>query len=508
MKILLLAVRPVVMDHRLKADVLLVPVVTANGKARLPSLPTLPEGVTSRLADLAHRHHLNKKAGAVDGVVLPASAPFGRVALISLGEKKPVPAADVRNAAAAAMDWCGRFHAASVALVTDALSNVAEDGPAAWVEGAILGGFRYLSMRSKPPENGGTPVSTLLLATTSPPSRPLVEAIRRAEKTARAVNLARYIGHEPPNVINPVTLARRAAALARQHRLRCRVLDDRKLRAMKMGAILAVGGGSATKPRIIVLEHVGRSPRSRPVVLVGKAVTLDSGGYSLKPADTIPDMKYDKCGGVAVLATLVAAAELRLPQRVVGVIGAVENMISDTAYRPGDIVTAGNGATIEVDNTDAEGRLVLADCLHYAERTYRPTAMIDLATLTGACTIALGNACAAILSPDDALTSALIEAGERTGERLWRLPLWPVYREQINGTDGDLKNSGGRQAGTITAAMFLKEFVGETTPWAHLDIAGVANLTKAQPTCPIGATGFGVRLLVEYLTKLGAGSRK
>lgn len=504
----LLTVRPVAMDRRLKADVLLVPALAVDGKAKLPPLPTWPEPTAARVADLLHRHHLNKKAGAVDAVVLPASAPFGRVALVSLGEKKPAAADDVRNAAAAAMEWCGRYHAASVAVVADTLSNVAEDGPAAWVEGAILGGFRYLSMRSKPSENGGTTVSTLLLATTSQPSRPLVEAIRRAEKIARAVNLARFIGHEPPNVINPVTLARRAAALARQHHLHCRILDDRKLRAMKMGAILAVGGGSVTKPRIIVLEYAGRNPRSRPVVLVGKAVTLDSGGYSLKPADSIPDMKYDKCGGVAVLATLVAAAELRLPQRVVGVIGAVENMISDTAYRPGDIVTAGNGVTIEVDNTDAEGRLVLADCLHFAEKAYRPTAMIDLATLTGACTIALGNACAAILSTSDSLASALVEAGERTGERLWRLPLWPVYREQINGTDGDIKNSGGRQAGTITAAMFLKEFVSEKTLWAHLDIAGVANLTKPQPTCPIGATGFGVRLLVDYLTRLGAGNRR
>lgn len=508
MKTPLLTVRCVALDRRLKADVLLVPVVTANGRASRPPLPTLPGSAAERVADLIHRHHLNKKAGAVDAAVLPSSAPFGRVALVSLGEKKPAAAADVRNAAAAAMEWCSRYQVASVAVAADALSNVTEEGAAAWVEGAILGNFRYLSMRSKPPENGGLPVSSLLLATAGRPDRALVETIRRTEKIARAVNLARALGHEPPNVINPVTLARRAAGLARRYGLRCRILDDRKLRALKMGAILAVGGGSATKPRMIVLEHVGRNPRSRPIVLVGKAVTLDSGGYSLKPADSIPDMKYDKCGGVAVLATLVAAAELRLPQRVVGVIGAVENMISDTAYRPGDIVTAGNGVTIEIDNTDAEGRLVLADCLHYAEKTFRPAAMIDLATLTGACTIALGNACAAILSPDDALTSALIAAGERTGERLWRLPLWPVYREQINGTDGDIKNSGGRQAGTITAAMFLKEFVSERTPWAHLDIAGVANLTKAQPTCPIGATGFGVRLLVDYLTRLEEPSRE
>jgi len=212
-------------------------------------------------------------------------------------------------------------------------------------------------------------------------------------------------------------------------------------------------------------------------------------------------MKYDKCGGMAVIGALVAAARLKIKQRVVGIIGAAENMISDRAYRPGDIVRAANGKTIEVLNTDAEGRMVLADCLHYAERTYKPAAMIDLATLTGACEIALGGACAAILSNNDKLTNALIDSGEQTGERLWRLPLWEAYREQIAGTDGDIKNTGGRGGGAITAAMFLKEFVDKKTPWAHLDIAGTATVTKATPICPIGATGFGVRLLMDFIRK-------
>ena len=321
----------------------------------------------------------------------------------------------------------------------------------------------------------------------------------RAAKTAEAVNLTRSLGHEPPNVINPLTLAARAAGLARQYKLRCRILNDRQMRAMKMGAFLAVGGGSATKPRMIVLEHRGRRPQSRPIVLVGKALTIDTGGYSIKPGDSIPDMKYDKCGGTAVIGTLVAAAMLKLPQRIVGVIGAAENMISAEAYRPGDIVTAASGTTIEVISTDAEGRLVLADCLHYAEKTYNPTAIIDLATLTGACTVALGDACAGLFSPDDRLARNLFEAGERTDERLWRLPMWPVYREQIVGTDGDIKNVGGRLAGSITAAMFLKEFVSDKTPWAHLDIAGTAFGSKASAICPAGATGYGVRLLIDYL---------
>jgi len=268
-----------------------------------------------------------------------------------------------------------------------------------------------------------------------------------------------------------------------------------------MGAITAVGQGSASKPRMIIFEHPGSRPKSKPIVLVGKALTMDTGGYCIKPGASIPDMKYDKQGGMTVIGVMVAAARLKLKQRIVGIVGAAENMISGDAYLPGDIIRAYNGKTIEVINTDAEGRLVLADCLHYGEKTYSPAAMIDLATLTGACVIALGSACGGLMGTDDKLADALIESGERTDERLWRLPMLPEYREQITGTDGDLKNVGGREAGTITAGMFLKEFVSDKTPWAHLDIAGVASITKAVPTCPVGATGFGVRLLIDYIQR-------
>jgi leucyl aminopeptidase len=280
------------------------------------------------------------------------------------------------------------------------------------------------------------------------------------------------------------------------------VIDDRRLKAMKMGAMLAVGGGSASKPRMIILEHRGSQRSGKPIVLVGKAVTLDSGGYSLKPAASIPEMKYDKCGGMAVLGVMIAAATMKIRRRVIGVIGAVENMISGEAYRPGDIVRAANGKTIEILSTDAEGRLVLADCLYYAEKTFDPAVLIDIATLTGACKVSLGETCAAVLSNNDEVAAALVESGERTNERLWRMPLWAEYREPMVGTDSDLKNTGGPNGGTMTAAMFLKEFVGDKTAWAHLDIAGVANIAKQTPICPIGATGFGVRLLVDYIERM------
>lgn len=501
MKPAILSVKVTKLDPRLKTDALLVPVVTVNGQAAVPTLPGLAPEAAKRLRELARRHYLSKKAGMIESTVLPADCRIARLVLVSLGKDKPVKSVDVRNAAAITLDWCAKHGAQNVAVAVDALRRAAgEQAAALWTEGAILGSFRFVQMKSKAPENGET-VSTLSMATAGDSSGHLAGLVDRAAKTAHAVNLARTIAHEPPNVINPVTLATRVSAVARQHKLRCKVLDDRQLRAMKMGAILAVGNGSVTKPRIIILEHPGAKPNSQPVVLVGKALTLDTGGYSLKPGESIPEMKYDKCGGMAVIGAMVAAASLKLKQRVVGIIGAAENMISGEAYRPSDIITAANGTTIEVISTDAEGRLVLADCLNYAEKTYRPATIIDLATLTGACTIALGEHAAGLFSPSDQLARTLAESGDRTDERVWRMPMWPAYREQIVSNDADIKNTGGRAAGSITAALFLKEFVSDRTPWAHIDIAGVAFIGKAQPTCPIGATGFGVRLLTDYLLR-------
>lgn len=490
-------------DAKLRADALLVPVLVSKGKAVVSGLKALPRGIAKQIDEIAGRYHGAKQPGAIDDLILPAKAPFGRIAVVCLGEKKPVKRNDVRNAAGLAASWCVRHHVRKAAVAVDALTDIGgREAAALWVEGAVLASFRFLSLRSRPPDDseGATNAPTsLCFATASARSTQLAADVARARVLAEAANLARSISHEPPNVINPITLANRARQLARRYGLRCRILDERQMKARKMGALLAVAGGSANRPRMIILEHVGGRPKAKPVLLVGKAVTLDTGGYSLKPAASIPEMKYDKCGGLAVLGALVAAARLRLPRRIVGIIGAVENMISGEAYRPGDIVRAANGKTIEVHSTDAEGRLVLADCLTYGEKTYRPAAMIDIATLTGACKVALGEACAAVLSADDSMATGLIEAGERTGERLWRMPLWQEYREQISGTDGDLKNTGGPSGGCMTAAMFLNEFVGEKTPWAHLDIAGVAYIAKQTPICPIGATGFGVRLLVDYI---------
>ncbi len=498
-----LATSVTAMDSRLRADVLLVPVVVRKDKIVEPKLRGLSGQVTGRLTELVRQYHGAKKAGSIDACILPKGSPFGRIAVVSLGEDQPSKSSDVRDAAGLAITWCIKHNVAKIAVAADALTAAAgEEAIAAWVEGIVLGNYRFVELQSKPQENEGAGVAKVLLATSAARTDKMTRMAGRAAKLAEAVNLARELGHLPPNVVNPVTLAARVRALSKKHKLGCRILDERTMKAKKMGGILAVGMGSATKPRMIIMEHKGRSPKSRPIVLVGKALTLDTGGYSLKPAASIPGMKYDKCGAMAVIGAVVAAAKLKIPQRVVGILGAAENMISAEAYRPGDIIRAANGKTIEIMNTDAEGRVVLADCLHYAEKTYSPKAIIDLATLTGACIVALGGACAAVLSDDDKMTDELIAAGKRTHERLWRMPLWKEYLEPLTtNTDADIKNTAGAPGGCSVAAMFLKEFVNDKTPWAHLDIAGMADTTKALPICPIGATGYGVRLLLDYIQR-------
>lgn len=490
------------LDRALRGDVLVVPIVIRQGKVVRPPTEGLPRELAEHAVSLAARHHGAKQPGSMDDVILPRKLPFARLAFVGLGEERPIKMTDVRTAAAAAAEWAARHRAAKIVLDSAVLEQLAgSDSVAAWVEGAVLSSFRFYEHRSQLQDDSRPPASTLVLAAPRGMTARTRRAAQESAVVAECVNLARALGHEPPNVINPVTMARRAQQLARRHKLRCRVLDERQLKARRMGAFLAVGGGSATPPRMIVLEHRPSRAKGRPIVLVGKAITHDTGGYSIKPTASMVEMKYDKCGGVAVLGAMVAAARLKLPRHVIGVIGAADNAISGEAYRPGDIVRSMSGKTIEVLDTDAEGRMVLADCLHYAEKTYSPAAMIDLATLTGSCTVALGDACAGLFSTKDALADALLKSGELTGDRLWRMPLWPVYREQIAGADADLKNVGGRLAGAITAAMFLKEFVSDQTPWAHLDIAGVASTTRQTPLCPAGATGFGVRLLVDYLRR-------
>lgn len=438
------------------------------------------------------------KVGQEEGETTLIRAGDRQVVLVSLGEREKCVADTFRRAGGRITRWLGQREVASAGIETAGLDSAdLKHALPALTEGLILGEFRF--DEHKPSAKPRTAVEVELLVKRI--GRSATAQVERAIHIAQAVNLAREIAHQPPNVINPVSLAARAKKLAAQCRLKCTVLDEKQMKRLKMGGILAVGQGSDTPPRLIILEYPGRGT-GKPVVLVGKAITFDTGGYSIKPKDGIVGMKYDKCGAVAVLGTMTAAAALQPKTVLVGVIAAAENMVSGGSYRPDDIITTMSGQTVEIVSADAEGRMVLCDALTYAQKKYEPRAIIDLATLTGGVVVALGKQMAGLFSNNDVLRDSLIASGRRTHERLWPLPLDDDYLEPLKGTDSDLKNSAGRDGHAVLGAMFLKQFVEPKVRWAHLDIAGVADVDKDQPYCPKGATGFGVRLLADYLERV------
>jgi leucyl aminopeptidase len=330
-------------------------------------------------------------------------------------------------------------------------------------------------------------------------ARSLTAAVRSAEAVAGAVRWARDMGNAPGNDLGPQDFAREVRALCGKRGLRLRILDKKEIEREKMGGLLGVNAGSARPPVFLVGEYAPAKARGT-AVLVGKGITFDSGGISLKPAASMGEMKYDMMGAATAFACLACAKALALPVRIVALAPVTENMPGGTATRPGDILRMRNGKTVEVDNTDAEGRLILGDALSYAE-AFRPDVLVDFATLTGAVQIALGSECAGMMSTDDGLASGITEAGEATGERVWRLPLWDEYRENLKSEWADMRNTGGRSAGTINGAVFLKEFAPAGVPWAHLDIASVAHFEKEQSGWPAGASGFGVALTMEFLRR-------
>jgi len=311
---------------------------------------------------------------------------------------------------------------------------------------------------------------------------------------ANGVAYARDLANQPPNVATPIHMADKAKELADEWGLSLTVLDEQQMEAEGMGAFLAVGQGSVNPPRLMAMEYRGGAADEAPYVIVGKGITFDAGGISLKPAAAMDEMKYDMCGAAGTFGIMRAIAELKLPINVVGVAAAAENLPDGRAYRPGDILTAKSGKTIEIINTDAEGRLVLADALTWVQENYQPRVILDMATLTGACLVALGKKAAGLMGNTDRLVRELTDAGDETGERGWQLPLWDEYQDQLKSDFADMKNVGGREAGTITAGCFLSRFV-EDVEWAHIDIAGVAW----QNSSTKGATGHPVRMVSQYL---------
>jgi leucyl aminopeptidase len=366
-------------------------------------------------------------------------------------------------------------------------------------EGIILGSYSYRKHKTSPSESASV-ASVTIIAESGTESRLLTSCVRRAQTVCEATVIARDLENAPGNEIYPESLAAEAKKAGRAHGFSVKVFDERRIRALGMGGLTAVGQGSSKPPRFILMEYnPGGTRKQKTAVLVGKGITFDSGGISIKPSANMAEMKMDMSGAAAVIGTLCAAADLKLPVRIIGLIPAAENLPGGRALKPGDIITHLNGKTSEVDNTDAEGRLVLADALAYATR-FKPDVVIDLATLTGAVVVALGHYATGMLGNNDAVMAQLKAAGEETYERVWQLPMFEEYERLVRSDVADVKNVGGRWGGAITGAMFLKQFIGDY-PWVHLDIAGTAIIEEATEYVPKGGSGVGVRLLIEFLGK-------
>lgn len=435
------------------------------------------------------------KKGTVVATYVANRSRSKKLAIVGVGDHSMLTAESFRRAAATAVRRAGNG-VASIAFVLPEWSPLgAELTAAAIVEGAVLGSYAFT--RYKTSDSPKQLADVTIVGTSR--SRAVRAAIEQAATICEGVYIARDLANMPGNDLYPETLAEHARRAGKAAGFRVQVFDKRKIESLKMGGLLAVNQGSQRPPVFIVMEWKGGGANQRPIVLVGKGVTFDTGGISIKPADRMGEMKMDMHGAATVIGTLYAVAKLRLPINVVGLVPATENMPSGSAYRPGDIITFMNGKTAEIDNTDAEGRLILADALTYAER-FKPQAVVDIATLTGACVIALGHVTSGLMGTDRALLDRIKAAADATSEYVCELPLHEDYLEQIKSDVADVKNTGGRPAGAITAALFLKHFIGNY-PWAHLDIAGTGMAPKDGPYWTKGATGVGVRLFVEMLRR-------
>ena len=415
-----------------------------------------------------------------------------RILLVGMGKVARRTDA-LRRAATLAARQAGKLGTGSLVFYGGTLD--ATEVEAATV-GLIDGAWRYEDVKTPPPEaERRAPVSAAVVLT------PDAAAGRSGVETGAAIgagqSLARTLGMMPGNLCTPEFLADTARDIAKRHGMQCTVLGRAEMEKEGMGSFLAVAQGTPQDPKLIVLEYRNGPKDGKPVVLVGKGLCFDSGGISIKPSASMEWMKYDMCGAAGVLGAMETIGRLGLHQNVVGLVGSTTNMPSATAVKPGDVVKSHLGKYIEVINTDAEGRLVLADVLSYARR-YEPAAVVDAATLTGACVIALGHTATAVLGSDDALVQEVLEAGDRSGQRGWRLPIWDEYKSLIKSEVADIKNVGGRAAGTITAALFLAEFA-ESYPWVHLDVAGTAYSETDLGIIPAGPTGVPVGIFVELV---------
>ena len=477
-----------------------------ESKRLSPTAAALDKRSGGAITKVLRKGDLKGKAGETLLLHDLAGSAADRVLLVGCGPQNKFGAKEYRNLVTTAIQTIRTTGAASTLLSVTELEL--KERSAYWkirqaVELCGGGIYRYEETKSEKDKTRPPLRKIVFPVATRRDATAVKEGIRHGEAIAAGRTLARELGNLPANVCTPGYLADTGRKLARGNR-KCKttVLDQTQMEKLGMGALLSVAKGSQEPPKFIVMEYNGGKKGEKPHVLVGKGITFDSGGISIKPAPAMDEMKFDMCGAASVLGTMKAVIDLELPLNVVGIVPSCENLPSGTANKPGDVVTSMSGLTIEVLNTDAEGRLILCDALTYAER-YQPKSVIDIATLTGACVIALGGPASGLLSNHDPLAQKLLGAGEAAGDRAWQLPLWDEYQDQLKSNFADIPNIGGREAGTITAACFLSRFT-KKYHWAHLDIAGTAWLQGKEK----GATGRPVGLLTQYLLEQSGTAHK
>ena len=473
-------------------------VVTLTDEKELPEkLAEIDKQLDGKISAWLKSGDIKTKASSTSWLLLPEQS-YKRILFVGLGKEKELTLNKLRTALESGADALKSSPVKNALALPSNLtgSSSNELGLARFVEEFVLAveKVRYSFNQCKSENKKPGKLKHIHFAVDKTDHAPINNTLKQAIGLAKGISLAKDLGNLPGNICTPDYLAKQAGQLAKQHEeLSVTVLGEKELKQLGMGSLLSVAAGSAEPPRLIAIQYPGGKKGVKPHVLVGKGITFDTGGISLKPGAGMDEMKFDMCGAASVMGTLKALAEMQAPVNVVGVIAAAENMPGSKATKPGDIVTSMSGQTIEILNTDAEGRLVLCDALTYCEQ-FKPDTVIDIATLTGACVIALGHETAGLMANDQELADALLEAGNTAGDRAWQLPLFDEYQSQLDSNFADMQNIGGRGAGTITAACFLSRFTKDYR-WAHLDIAGVAWHSGDKK----GATGRPVSLLTRYL---------
>ncbi|MBI5179887.1 MAG: leucyl aminopeptidase [Nitrospirae bacterium] len=446
------------------------------------------------ISGLIKRGEFKGKVDEILFLIPSAGLKAKRIMLLGLGEKEKFTVDKVRHSSAKAGQEMRNKDIKNFAMPILSIQEDKKRIGQAITEGLLLGLYQFDEYKTEK-KNGKKINEAVIVLDKKADERAIKNGVETGMILAEAANFTRDLVNRPSNDKTPIMLADEAKRMAKRFGVSCRILDEKGIKRLKMGGLIGVSKGSKEPPRFIILEHNRNKKGVDTIVIVGKAITFDSGGISIKPSENMEKMKYDMSGGAAVMGAMMAAARLKISLHIVGLIPATENLPSGTAQKPGDIVRMMDGKTVEIISTDAEGRMILGDALIYAKR-YKPDAVIDLATLTGACVIALGNDAIGMMGTDDKLKEKIKKAGELSYERVWELPLWDEYGELIKSDIADLKNVGGRPAGTITGGYFLSRFI-ERCSWAHLDIAGTAWEEKGRPYKPKGASGVGVRLLSE-----------